>query len=96
MVLLGDEAQVQARFSPFGDSANLDARQVHSLRQTYHRLSNRFRCTRWYSDVTRLKWKLVLVRLEIVLTLTQDGCIVYAEHTIGSKIILDTSDGTPR
>ena len=26
MVLLGDEAQVQARFCPFGDSANLDAR----------------------------------------------------------------------
>ena len=26
MVLLGDEAQVEARFSPFGDSANLDAR----------------------------------------------------------------------
>jgi hypothetical protein len=26
MVLLGDEAQVQARFSPFGDFANLDAR----------------------------------------------------------------------
>ena len=24
--LLGDEAQVKARFSPFGDSANLDAR----------------------------------------------------------------------
>jgi hypothetical protein len=24
--LLGDEAQVQARFSPFGDSANLDVR----------------------------------------------------------------------
>jgi hypothetical protein len=23
MVLLGDEAQVEARFSPFGDSANL-------------------------------------------------------------------------
>ena len=23
---LGDEAQVKARFSPFGDSANLDAR----------------------------------------------------------------------
>jgi hypothetical protein len=31
-----------------------------------------------------------------VLTLMQDGCIVYAEHTIGLKIILDTSDGTPR
>ena len=26
MVLLGDEAQVKAPFSPFGDSANLDAR----------------------------------------------------------------------
>jgi hypothetical protein len=26
MVLLGDEAQVEARFSPFGDIANLDAR----------------------------------------------------------------------
>ena len=26
MVLLGDEAQVEARFSPFGDSSNLDAR----------------------------------------------------------------------
>ena len=25
MVLLGDEAQVEACFSPFGDSANLDA-----------------------------------------------------------------------
>ena len=26
MVLLGDEAQVEARFSPCGDSTNLDAR----------------------------------------------------------------------
>ena len=26
MVLLGDEAQVEARFGPFGDSANLHAR----------------------------------------------------------------------
>ena len=26
MVLLGDEAQVEARFGPFGDTANLDAR----------------------------------------------------------------------
>jgi hypothetical protein len=32
MVLLGDEAQVEARLDPFGDSANLDARQVHCLR----------------------------------------------------------------
>jgi hypothetical protein len=26
MVLLGDDAQVEPQFSPFGDSANLDAR----------------------------------------------------------------------
>jgi hypothetical protein len=32
MILLGDEAQVEARFSPFGDSANIEARLVHDLR----------------------------------------------------------------
>ena len=31
MVLLGDEAQVEARFGSFGDSANLDSRLVHDL-----------------------------------------------------------------
>ena len=34
MVLLGDEVQVGARFSLFGDSVNLDARSVHRLRRT--------------------------------------------------------------
>ena len=42
MVLLGDEALLEASFGPFGDSANLDARSVHGLRGTYHRLGNRF------------------------------------------------------
>ena len=46
MVLLGDEAQLEARFGLFGDSANLDARSVHGLRRTYHRLRNRFGRTR--------------------------------------------------
>jgi hypothetical protein len=31
MVLLGDEVQVDYRFCPFGDSADLDARLVHGL-----------------------------------------------------------------
>jgi hypothetical protein len=31
MVLLGDVGQIQPRFSPFGDSVNLDARWVHGL-----------------------------------------------------------------
>ena len=50
MVLLGDEAQVEARFG--------------------------------LSD--------------IVLILTQDRSTVCVKHTIGSEIILDAPDGTPR
>ena len=50
MVLLRDEAQVEACFGPLGDSANLDA----------------------------------------------DWCTVCAKRTIGSEIILDATDGTPR
>jgi hypothetical protein len=43
--------------------------------------------------VTRLKWKLDLVHLEIVLILMQDRCMVCAERIIGSEIILDAPDG---
>jgi hypothetical protein len=45
MILLGDEAQVEACLSPFGDSANLDARYVCGLCQMYHRLGNRLERT---------------------------------------------------
>jgi hypothetical protein len=47
MVHVVDEAQVEGRVGPFGDSANLDARLVHGLRRTYHRLENHFGRTRW-------------------------------------------------
>ena len=50
MVLLRDEAQVEAHFGPLGDSANLDA----------------------------------------------DRCMVCAKCTIGSEIVVDAPDGTPR
>jgi hypothetical protein len=50
MLLLGDEAQVEAHFGSFRGSANLDARM----------------------------------------------CTVCAERSIGSEIILDTLNGTPR
>ena len=49
MIVLGDEAQLEARFSLFGDSANLNARSVHGLRRTYHTLGNRIERTRWNS-----------------------------------------------
>jgi hypothetical protein len=45
MELLDDEAQVEDRFSPFRDSANLDTRLVHGLRRTYHKLRNCFAIT---------------------------------------------------
>jgi hypothetical protein len=50
MVLQGDEAQVEAHFDPFGDSANFD-----------------------------LRW-----------------CTICAKRTIGSEIVFDAPDGTPR
>ena len=36
------------------------------------------------------------VHLEMVLVLGQYWCTVYAERTIGSEIVLDAPDGTPR
>ena len=45
MIILGEEAQVEGWFDLFGDSANLDARYVHSLQGTYHMLRNPFRRT---------------------------------------------------
>jgi hypothetical protein len=44
--------------------------------------------------IMRLKWKLVLVSLEIVVILTKDRWMVCTECIRGSKIILDTPDGT--
>jgi len=33
--------------------------------------------------------------LEIVLIITQDRCMVYAERTRGLEMVLDTPDGSP-
>jgi hypothetical protein len=46
--------------------------------------------------VTWVMWNIVSVRLEIVLVLLQDRCMLCAKRTIGSQIVLDTLDGTPR
>jgi hypothetical protein len=46
--------------------------------------------------VTWIMWNRVLVRLEILLVLVQDRCTACAKHLVGSEIILDTPDGTPR
>ena len=39
--------------------------------------------------MTRLKWNIVLIRLDIVLVSVQDRCTVCTKHAIGSEIILD-------
>ena len=36
------------------------------------------------------------VRLEMVLVLVQDRCTVCAKRSIGSEIVLNAPDGTPR
>jgi hypothetical protein len=46
--------------------------------------------------VTCVLWNLVLVCLETVLVLVQDRCMVCSERTIGSEIVLDVPNGTPR
>jgi hypothetical protein len=66
------------------DSANLDARYVHSLGRTYQRLENHFVRTKWNYEVTWVMWNLILVHVETVLVSVQDRCMVCAKHTIGS------------
>jgi hypothetical protein len=71
MELLGDEAQVEACFGPFRDSANLH--ELHGLRQTYNRLRNLFGRIRWNFQVTWVLWNIVLVYLETMLVSVQDS-----------------------
>jgi hypothetical protein len=42
MDLLRDVGHVQSCFDPFGDGVSVGAREVHGLRQTYHKLRNSF------------------------------------------------------
>jgi hypothetical protein len=95
MELLSEVCHAESCFSPFGDGVSVSAREV-GLHQTYHRLRNHIGRTRWNSKVTWLISILVSVYLETVLVSVQDRCTVCTKHTIGSKIILDASVGTPR
>ena len=46
--------------------------------------------------MTRVMWNLTSFCLETVLVSVRDGCMVCARRTVGSEIILDTPNGTPR
>ena len=39
-------------------------------------------------------WNLASFRLEAVLVLVQDSCMLWAKRTRGSEIVLDALDGT--
>jgi hypothetical protein len=62
----------------------------------HHRLGSRFGRTRWNSKVMWVMVNLVSVCLETVLVSVQDRCMVCAKRTIGSVIVLDAPDFTPR
>ena len=96
MVPLVDEAQMESRFGPLEDRANLDARLEHGLLRTYHWFRNCIGRTRWNALVTWVIWTLASFHLETLLVSMLDRCTVCVERTIGSEIILDAPDGTPR
>jgi hypothetical protein len=84
MELVSDVGRVESRFGPFGDSATLEARLVHGLCQTYHRLRNSTGGTQWNSKVMWVLWNLVSIYFETVLALVHDMCSVCVKRTIGS------------
>jgi hypothetical protein len=95
MELLGDETQVEARFGPFGYSAILDVDWC-TVSPNIPWDQKLF----WTHPVVLQGYGAQLearfVRLGIVLNLTRDKCVVCAEYTISSEIVLDTPDGTRR
>jgi hypothetical protein len=90
--LPGDVGRVESRSALFGDCVSVGARQVHGLHQTYHRLRKSF----WMDPMVHRGEEAQLVHLVIVLILTDDRCTVCVECTLGSEIILDAPDQTPR
>jgi hypothetical protein len=94
--LLGDVGQMEAYFGPFGDSVNLDTRQVHGLRRTHNTVGNCFACTRWNFLVTWVKWNFISVRLQTMLLSVQGRCTICAEYTMGMEVFLATPDAPPR
>ena len=84
MVLLRDEAHVEAHFGAFGDSVNLDARYKS-----------------FWTHPMELLGDVGLVESRIGpfgdnVSVSSDRGTVCAKCTIGSEIVLDASDGSPR
>jgi hypothetical protein len=101
MVLLGDMGQVEARLVYLEimlistqEYCTVCAKCTIGSEIAFGHTRNHFGHNQWYSYVTWVKWKLVLVYLEIVLISVQDRCMVCAKCTTISLIILDTPNCT--
>ena len=74
MVLLGDDAQVEARLVHLEIVLILTQDRYAVSVECTIGTENCFGCTRWISYVTLVMWNLVSVRLDTVLVLMQDRC----------------------
>jgi hypothetical protein len=92
MVHLVDEAQLEARFGPFRDSANHDARSCTVCAE--HTKDSKVILDALDRAPRCVICNLLSICLEIVLVSVQDRCTVSAKRTIGLEIILDAPDGT--
>ena len=88
MVLLVDEAHVEARFGPFGDSVLMLAQDrctVCAECTTGSEIILDAPDGKLLGEVGLVKSR--SVHLEMVLVLVQDRCMVCAKRTIGSDIV---------
>ena len=85
MVLLGDAAQVEAHFSPLGDSANLDIDRCTVCAEHTIGSENHFGRAQWNSYVTWVMSNIISIHLETVLVSVQDCCAVCGQHTMAQK-----------
>ena len=84
MELLGDTGHVESRFGLFGHSVSVGARQVHGLRQTYHRLKTVLDAPMvLLGDEAQVQARFGLFRDST--SLIQDRCMVCVERIIGSE-----------
>jgi hypothetical protein len=96
MVLLGDNAKVDAWFTSIGDSANLDASRRTVCDECFTGSKIVLDAPDGTPMLTRLMWRLDSVCPEIVPIFTKDRCTVCAKRTTAVETILDAPDGTPR
>ena len=92
MKLLGDLGHLESRFFSFGHSVCVGAWFVLDVPHAYKSFWTQTMVP--LGDEAQVEAHFSLS--DIVLILTQDRCTVCVKHTIGSEIVLDAPDGTPR